>query len=40
LSAEVVIPKVSATAHSRAQSATATIGVGEVNRLATSASIT
>jgi hypothetical protein len=27
-------------AHSRAQSATATIGVGEVNRLATSASIT
>ena len=35
-----MISNVSATAHSRAQSATPTIGVGEVNRLATSASIT
>ena len=40
LSAQVVIPNVSATAHSRAHSATRTIGAGLVNRFATSASIT
>ena len=40
LSAAVVIPNVSATAHSRAQPATRTIGAGLVNRFATSASIT
>ena len=40
LSASGAMPKTSSTAHARAQSSTRRSGVGEVNRLATSASIT